>query len=218
MAAGGGSENGQGGQYQDAQSQDAQSQGVQKGVTGKIEELLAALKADEEQRAVVSGELQELGNHIKQMRHEVASLKPAGDAARSHFTTASDELDAIVGATEEATGKILDACDEIQNLSDGLDETASGPIIDQITSIYEACSFQDITGQRISKVVSSLKHIEERIDRLMGIVGDGEGLSPPDTADADGAEDEEAGLLNGPQLPDGAKTQDEIDKLFSDSD
>jgi len=189
-----------------------------KGVTSKIEELLAALKADEEQRAVVSAELHELGSHIKSMRLEVAALKPQGGEAPSHFTTASDELDAIVGATEEATGKILDACDVIQELSDQLEESSSGPIVDQITAIYEACSFQDITGQRISKVVSSLKHIEERIDRLMGIVGDGGDLPPPDTADADGEGNEEAGLLNGPQLPDSAKSQAEIDKLFSDSD
>lgn len=185
---------------------------------GRIEELLTALQADEEQRSAVSNELTELERYIKSMRSEVAALKPADGQTESHFATASDELDAIVGATEEATGKILDACDAIQEAIDQAPEGISGPVTDQITAIFEACSFQDITGQRISKVVSSLKHIEGRIDRMMAIVGAGDVLAESDPVDRREEEGEVPGLLNGPQLPDGAKTQDEIDKLFSDSD
>ena len=37
-----------------------------------------------------------------------------------------------------------------------------------VTRIYEACSFQDITGQRIGKVVTALKAIEGRVQQVGG--------------------------------------------------
>ena len=37
--------------------------------------------------------------------------------------------------------------------------------------IFEACNFQDLTGQRITKVVGTLKFIETHIVRMMEIWG-----------------------------------------------
>jgi len=86
------------------------------------------------------------------------------------------------------------------------------------TAIFEASNFQDITGQRITKVVKALKHIEERIEGLVSAFG-------PEMAAARAAEakpaEESSGkpsdqdLLNGPQLPDAAHDQAAIDALFN---
>ena len=42
---------------------------------------------------------------------------------------------------------------------------------DAVTRIYEACSFQDITGQRITKVVTTLKVIEEKVAHIISTFG-----------------------------------------------
>ena len=78
--------------------------------------------------------------------------------------------------------------------------------------IFEACSFQYITGQRIGKVVGTLTYIEDRISGLLGAHGV--------TAEEEAAvndEDEVSGdeaLLNGPQLAGAGNDRDDIDAMF----
>ena len=79
--------------------------------------------------------------------------------------------------------------------------------------IFEACNFQDITGQRITKVVGAIKFIEDRIDRMIEILGGQSALRdvelPADDVDANAA------LLAGPQLETDPKiSQDDIDRFF----
>jgi chemotaxis protein CheZ len=78
-----------------------------------------------------------------------------------------------------------------------------------------ACGFQDITGQRISKIVHSLRFIEERVDAMMEIFGREtiEALVGELRSDEEGLRGGIA--LHGPQLPGEAVSQDEIDKRFS---
>lgn len=80
-----------------------------------------------------------------------------------------------------------------------------------VTRIFEACNFQDLTGQRITKVVGALKHIETKIGALMHALGEEIGAPPPAPADD---EDPEKKLLNGPQMPGQGVSQDDIDRLF----
>lgn len=78
--------------------------------------------------------------------------------------------------------------------------------------IFEACSFQDITGQRIQKVVGTLTYIEDRISGLL----DTHGVTTAEEAVVDDEEDvsgDEA-LLNGPQLAGEGNDQDDIDAMF----
>jgi len=180
-------------------------------------------------------ELRELAVFIQDTKAEIAALRP--DEVKLQFLpTAADELDAIVDATAQATNTIMDAVDAIQAAASGLDETGSRALTDAITRIYEACSFQDVTGQRITKIVKVLKVIEERIDKLLIAVG-GSTLTlpapsplPDDEESAQfaidallfGADDQsaltDASLLNGPALPGMGRTQDEIDAMLAASD
>jgi len=79
--------------------------------------------------------------------------------------------------------------------------------------IYEACSFQDITGQRVSKVIQTFNVIESKIDKLVSVLGVKES--------GEEEEDERVGderLLNGPQMADEAISQEDIDKLLAEFD
>ncbi len=159
-------------------------------------------------------ELEELATYIRHAKQEIAEIKPK-EISASHIPHATDELDAVVGATEEATNKIMDQCDVISGLANecGQPETAQ-KLIDCTTRIFEACNFQDITGQRITKVVQTLKYIDGKIAAIMRALGEEIGRE----AEAhlhDATPDAEKALLNGPQLPHKAIDQSEIDKLLS---
>ncbi|NBC31467.1 MAG: chemotaxis protein CheZ [Alphaproteobacteria bacterium] len=165
-------------------------------------------------------ELEGLARYIQTARTEIAAIRP-DKISQDYIMAATDELDAVVGATEEATGRILDAAEGLLNVAD---EKIEGPAKDEVTelamSIFEASNFQDITGQRITKVVKTLKHIEAKIEALVHVLGEEverarqnqvqEERKPARTTDED--------LLNGPQLPGGACNQDEIDRLLASFD
>ena len=125
---------------------------------------------------------------------------------------AGRELEAIVQATEAATGTIMDAAEEIMG-ADTATPGGSQAVNDACMRIFEACSFQDITGQRISKVVSTFTFIEERLGLLEHTWG-------PEIADAAAApepEDEDSALMNGPALQGEGNDQDAVDNLFGEA-
>lgn len=158
-------------------------------------------------------ELEELATYIRHAKQEIAAIKPK-EISASHIPHATDELDAVVGATEEATNKIMDQCDVISGIAGNCAPEVSEQLVACTTRIFEACNFQDITGQRITKVVQTLKFIDGKISALMQALGEEigrEGHGHQNLND----EDAEKALLNGPQLPHNAIDQDAIDKLLS---
>ncbi|MCL2469365.1 MAG: protein phosphatase CheZ [Alphaproteobacteria bacterium] len=157
-------------------------------------------------------ELEELAGYIHHAKQEIAAIQPA-EISESHIPHATDELDAVVGATEEATNKIMDQCDVISTLAAECPPDVNEKLVACTTRIFEACNFQDVTGQRITKVVQTLKHIDAKIDALLKALGEeihreGEGAEKKhELSDKD--------LLNGPQLPDKAMGQADIDRILS---
>jgi chemotaxis protein CheZ len=159
-------------------------------------------------------EVEALAAYIHNAKAEIAALRPQ-DIQEHYIASATDELDAIVGATEAATNDILDSAEKLEALAADLTPEQGQRVTEAITLIYEACNFQDITGQRITKVVRALKHIEERIDALVAAFGPElkEAVQRPG-AEVEGAPQTDEDLLNGPQLPDKAHDQAAIDALF----
>ncbi len=141
---------------------------------------------------------------------------------QTRFGKMSDQLDAILTSTGEATHTVLEDLEAISSAANEMrempDPAKVEELCDRITekSIegMEACSFQDLTGQRISKIVRCLRFIEARVDAMTEICGR-EGIEvlasglPSDDEDLD-----DGVVLKGPQLPGEAVSQDEIDKLF----
>ncbi len=168
---------------------------------------------------IVYDGLKELIEHIERMREDIGVLNP-GEISDTHIPTATDELDAVIGATEDATNKIMDSCDVIQAEAAGIDENNKAKIDQAVMDIFEACSFQDITGQRIGKVVNSLKHIEHKVAGMISALNGQEfvqeNIAKP--IEAEISVDNEASLLNGPTSGENSVDQSEIDRLLAEFD
>lgn len=162
----------------------------------------------------IHDELSALANAIDNMHNEILATR-SHDVGGKYIPTATDELDAIIGATEDASATIMDSCEAIQGVADGVDDAAKAKIYDETTKIFEACSFQDITGQRISKVVKTLREIEDAVDKLLQLFGPTDKEKIPEKID-NRTEDEK--LLNGPQMDGEGVSQDDIDKLLAEFD
>jgi chemotaxis protein CheZ len=162
-------------------------------------------------------EVEALADYIETVRRDIAGLRPDDIRAR-HIPMATDELDAVVHATAEATGVILGGMEEIERLAVTLSPEVAGPLGDIVVKVYEACSFQDITGQRIAKVVKALQHIESKIDALLAVFGADLDTTDAAQSRAEAAVDAEASLLNGPQLPQVANSQADVDALLASFD
>ncbi len=161
-------------------------------------------------------DLVEMAAAIAQTKREIASLQPEGGEDVG-INGATEELDAIVTATETATQEILESAENIQELTwtmreAGVDEEYCEQIDNLITAVYTACSFQDITGQRTSKVVAVLHYLEERLDAMRHIWGGEEADAPAPRSTAETRPD--AHLLNGPQLDGDGHSQDDIDLMM----
>jgi len=168
----------------------------------------------------VYADIEALALYINTARAEIAELRP-DDINSEHLPAATDELTAIVGATEQATHTIFEAVEGIEALTKKMEPEVGAQVSLAVTSIFEACGFQDITGQRITKVVTALQQVEEKVEALMQAFGDdikrdGPPKAPAKkkTAPSGGAARPDEDLLNGPQLPENAISQDDIDALF----
>ncbi|MBL1420964.1 MAG: protein phosphatase CheZ [Alphaproteobacteria bacterium] len=168
-------------------------------------------------------ELNEISQSISETKREIATLHHTNFGDNTDVQVA-DELDAVVMATEHATDAILTAAENVDANARDLAARLSGTehedmildIQDQTIKIFEACNFQDLTGQRVQKVLETMKFIEGHIDKMITIWG---GLDnfldiSPDSLNKKTGDD---ALLSGPGLDeDGAirSSQDDIDSLF----
>ena len=169
---------------------------------------------------ILSAELQNMSDAIRHTRRDIAAIKPA-EGANNRIMAATEDLDAIVTSTERATNDILAAAERIQDCCAALrDKDADGEICDaveeDITNIFLACSFQDLTGQRTTKVVNALHYLEQRVGAMIQIWGS-ETLRNAAADEFDPNlehSDDEAGLLNGPQLEGQGVAQGDIDQML----
>ena len=156
-------------------------------------------------------EVEALGRTIASAKQEIASLR-VDDIKHRDIPFATDELDAIVRHTADATNAILESCEILDEVAGTVGGDAAARLQEAVTKIYEACGFQDITGQRITKIVSTLKTIDTKIAHILDTFGAREtAMETPAAA----PEREDIALLNGPQLPEQAMDQSDIDKLLA---
>ena len=166
-------------------------------------------------------EIAQMVRMIGRAKLEIASIKHPMAEEDDRMKLAASELDAIVVATEASTQDILAASEQMETLVrtiTGLhpDDEEMGTLGDQmaneIINIFEACNFQDITGQRINKVVKTIGFIEEKILAMINIWGAEAFMDLPVASDPSASG--EGSLMNGPQLENQGITQDEINALF----
>lgn len=164
-----------------------------------------------------------LFGHLNKLRRELASLHGGEE---HNFVSMSETLDDIVKNTENASNTILESMESIDGDLGALrasgDPTvieAAGRINDRVNEVFEACSFQDLTGQRISRLVKGLTFIEERVNAMIRVWGRDEISKVIDEVKQEQTEKtEDQRLLHGPQSESRAIDQSEVDKLFSQDD
>lgn len=166
--------------------------------------------------ALLQSHLSAISTAIERTRQEIAELRHEHETGRT-----CDELHAVIQGTEQATNTILSTAEAVDALTRGMakrarDQAAQSDVMaiqDHMQTIFVACNFQDLTGQRISKVVKTVEFVEERIAEMLRL------WSGPATAPASKPASRErvgeAALLNGPALPGTASvSQDAIDAMF----
>lgn len=190
---------------------------------------------DRDSLELIRRELSAVRSHIDQVKSEISTLTEE-ESSDNRFRRATAELYEIVTSTARATDDILTAAEAVKEISDKLPPEFAAQretIGKHCLNVFQACSFQDITGQRIAKVVKTLDYVEQRVSAMLAIGGALEespaeqpiiaALSPviapaPAPAPISGpisAQREAETLLNGPQLPGKGLNQDAIDQLLT---
>jgi chemotaxis protein CheZ len=174
----------------------------------------AAPKAasDSDIQAIVN-ELASVADYIGHMKQEIAALKPT-ELSRERIPSANDELGNVIQATASATHTIMAAAEEILSAGELSDKDYRALVETRILAIFEACSFQDITGQRLARVLEALGQFEKRLDRFAKAVNVRDSAEGPDPEEALRQARRDVLLLNGPQDEEVAIKQDDIDALF----
>lgn len=169
--------------------------------------------------AFLAENLEALFNYLQRVRREIASLTRSADGVNK-FATMGEQLDGIVEATVEAGDAIIEAAEQNEAAVDRLRQTLSGAeqvaVLDSITAnnnrIFEACAFQDLTGQRVARIIRSMAYVESRVHAVMEIWG--RSVLDKTAPVSEGAPSNDDAPLHGPQSRASAISQDEIDKLF----
>ncbi|MEM6712107.1 MAG: hypothetical protein AAF590_07470 [Pseudomonadota bacterium] len=194
--------------------------------------------SDDASVAVLGHNVLDLAEAIVQVKHEVLELGGGSADGEDRFNSAQLELSAIIDQTEQATGEILEAAEKVQEVlwtlrEEGANTTHCDIIESKIIDIYTACSFQDLTGQRSSKVIKLVAYVEKRVNAMIKVMGLSEAdvtataktsVAEPGTSEAEGNASAvspdggdtrpDAHLLNGPALEGHGIEQGDVDAMF----
>ena len=167
---------------------------MQSTLTETVQETIAASKVNAIVEPVATDptvdvlrlDLIEMARRIAETHNEVAAIG-SQDENPQHVDMVSGELDAIVRSTEQATSEILESAEQIQEIAWTLREggfaVETCDAIDvRATNIYLACSFQDLTAQRTTKVIETMRFLENRIHKMINILQGVEGFRISDVA------------------------------------
>lgn len=159
----------------------------------------------------IHDEFTSIAAYIAQTRNEIAQLRP-NDIREQRIPIAGAELEAVVSDTERATEAIMSEAESLMGAEPEDLESYKTQVDDAMCRIIENCSFQDLSGQRVSKVVTSLKHIESRVERFAATMG----VEDAEESEEERAENERRDRLhlNGPAQDGPEVAQDDIDALM----
>lgn len=117
------------------------------------------------ERAIFLAEILAIGDAIEATRLDIAAL--GGNDIRYHVPEVTNELDAIVLDSAEAADAILDTCERLDSDAAKMPDECKTPIQQATTRIFEACSFQDIIGQRAAKMDQVLRLIDCKVAHIL---------------------------------------------------
>lgn len=185
--------------------------------------LLEKFRAELGEAVKLKAELDAMHEAIVRTKQEIATLHRTTEGQGRDMGRVTNELDAVIAGTEGATENILSAAEFIDETANtlgarlkGQDSDLARDIQERVVQIFESCNFQDLTGQRITKVVGTLRFVEDRVSRMMAIWGGIESFKSIEAEEMP-LRQGDAALLNGPALAtdEGLASQDDIDALFA---
>jgi len=175
---------------------------------------------NEPQLDALKKEIVVLFNSFHRIKNELASIKhPSSE--NDLLGSVADQLAAISDETSAATNEIMEATEGIQEVNDRLIEEikfrGARPnfdiINDNVNRILEACTFHDITGQRLTKIIDAINMLETTLNSIVTVVGK-EALQSMTVESKSIHKDDDGIELAGPKIGDTEFSQDDIDKLF----
>lgn len=172
------------------------------------------------QYAELSRQIVQLYEYMERIKSEIATVAHP-NAPVDHFNKVADQLNAIVQATEDATNTIMGVTEDTSNIVESLKKRVGADdmvqdldkILANGNQVFEACTFQDITGQRISKIVKTMNLLEGTLSSLVVIIGK-DSIAALPVAKADKPDDGEV-AMDGPALEsEESVSQADIDAMF----
>lgn len=171
------------------------------------------------------GQAREIGTVAVRMAELRTAISRLGvlDIAETKLGAVHVDINDVLASTRSAADTILEAAEDL------LAATQTGNdyrmLVEQrMFALMEACSFQDLTGQRLQRVTHTLQAMEERLRIFAGTVkvGHGTALSGevgPDTVfqgevERQRAARNDANMVHGPGGA-GAIPQETVDWLFA---
>ena len=157
-------------------------------------------------------ELKDMLDSIEALRGDLSKVDP-DDIFSRRIPEMGRELSAIVSATEVATNSIMNIAEQVL-AADKSDPAAYGALVEQhMMAIFEACTFQDLTGQRVTRVIQTIEVIEERIEVLCRMIENNQ-ITPTASKVSDTEKRNKARLVKGPANQGEGISQDAIDSMF----
>lgn len=163
--------------------------------------------------------INDLSTKLEMAKVELAGIRHP-NASEDQLAMAMFELDEIITATQSATQVILNAAEKILELTRGQESDVNADAAraiaaemgDEVTRIFEACNFQDLTGQRITKVVDTFLKIEHHLNTIIKGFGSESFQYIPVDEEAHASRD--GTVLTGPSAQNQGTSQSDIDDLF----
>lgn len=171
------------------------------------------------QHEALKNEVIKLFEAVQDIKVELAAIKHP-HSKMNHFSSVADQLNEIAHETEKASNAIMQSAESLTDIGDKLKGSiesddalqAFEDMSTQLNTIFEACGFHDITGQRISKIIKIVNLIEGTLNSLVTVVGE-EGISALPLSEQPQSEDDDV-PMEGPALDGEGVSQADIDKLF----
>ena len=165
-----------------------------------LHQLAVELPDARERLAYVGRMTEDAANTVLNM---VDAAQPVCLSAAAEATALAARLDAVAGHAElgvgEARAALLEAVQALRHQA-GVAKAQNSVL----TDIMMAQDFQDLSGQVIKKVVVIIDHTEQQLNQLLA---QSEGRLATKYLDV--------GKLEGPQMPDKAVRQDDVDDLLA---
>ena len=164
-------------------------------------------------RRELADEIDRLARYVARFKREVATLRP-GEACRDTLPAAQDDLRQVGDATTQAVNRIMAAAETLLELGSRPESRETAGFETRVLEIMEACTFQDLAGQRLARALSTLAQLERRLGRMVSALGVADAVDAIDPQAILREARREILLVEGPQNAQGSIEQDAVDKLF----